>query len=99
MYIFGSLIESNVYFCSFIKKTVEIDYVAILHNASLEGSDGCWSRLGKRGGRQPLSLGGNCANNVGVPIHEFMHALGNKTLCQFYKNNKIIKYLILWLPL
>jgi len=60
----------------FIERTTENDYIAILHNASLEGGDGCWSKLGKRGGRQPLSLETGCVYDVGTPIHEFMHALG-----------------------
>ena len=52
----------------------------------IDGS-GCWSYVGKQGGKQKLSLlagqmhGGNvyggCATQVGTPIHELMHAIGN----------------------
>jgi hypothetical protein len=75
-------------FYSFIPRTVEDDYIAILKNASLEGGEGCWSKLGKRGGRQPLSLSTGCTYDVGTPIHEFMHALGNKTLYKLHKIHK-----------
>ena len=42
---------------------------------------GCWSQVGKTGGKQELSLkarsdGGWCAYSVGTPIHELMHAIG-----------------------
>lgn len=35
----------------------------------------CWSQVGKRGGKQQLSLGSGCENK-GRAIHELMHALG-----------------------
>ena len=35
------------------------------------------SKLGRIGGRQELSLGNRCADNVGTPLHELMHAIGN----------------------
>lgn len=37
--------------------------------------NGCWSKVGRRGGGQPLSLGRGC-DYVGVVMHELMHALG-----------------------
>ncbi|MFE7630669.1 M12 family metallopeptidase [Kocuria sp. NPDC057446] len=37
-------------------------------------SDGCWSRVGMRGGRQELSLADGCG--FGAVVHEFLHALG-----------------------
>ena len=42
-----------------------------------DGSN-CWSEVGKLGNRQDLSLGYNCAGNVGIPIHELMHAIGKE---------------------
>ena len=40
--------------------------------------DGCWSWVGRTGGKQELSLkSGSCAYQVGTPIHELMHAIGN----------------------
>lgn len=41
---------------------------------SFESLDGCWSLVGKQGGRQPISLGAGCG--VGSAIHEIGHALG-----------------------
>ena len=46
------------------------DYVSIFRG------NGCFSSVGRVGGMQKLSLGYDCANVVGTPIHEMMHALG-----------------------
>ena len=35
----------------------------------------CWSKVGRVGGSQPLSLGSGC-EYVGVVMHELMHSLG-----------------------
>ena len=48
----------------------EADYIDIVRD------DGCWSWVGKQGGRQELSLDSGCAWSVGTPVHEFMHAIG-----------------------
>lgn len=45
------------------------DYIEIISGT------GCWSQVGKRGGKQQLSLGSGCENK-GRAIHELMHALG-----------------------
>lgn len=37
--------------------------------------NGCWSKVGRVGGSQPLSLGSGC-EYVGVVMHELMHSLG-----------------------
>jgi hypothetical protein len=37
-------------------------------------SDGCWSYVGRRGGRQDIGLAGGCG--VGATIHEIGHAFG-----------------------
>ena len=54
----------------FRRRNREKDYIYIVR-----GGD-CESRLGKIGGKQHISLGHGCANGVGTPMHEFMHALG-----------------------
>ncbi|XP_022083990.1 zinc metalloproteinase nas-36-like isoform X2 [Acanthaster planci] len=54
----------------FRPRTIERDYIVIT-----EG-EGCWSMIGRRGGRQTVSIGGTCKNSRGTIIHELMHALG-----------------------
>lgn len=48
------------------------DYLFIQNERS-----GCWSSVGRTGGRQKLNLqSGGCTLKVGTVIHEMMHALG-----------------------
>ncbi|XP_078540685.1 uncharacterized protein LOC144826166 [Lissotriton helveticus] len=53
----------------FVTRTAEPNYLQI------EPVDGCWSYVGKIGGRQQLSLAGECIWK-GVIQHELNHALG-----------------------
>lgn len=46
------------------------DFVRIINRAG----DGCWSQVGRRGGRQDLNLQDNCG--FGAAIHELGHVLG-----------------------
>ena len=62
-------------YCRIIPRTTEADYISIHRGV------GCTSWVGKQGGKQLLSLARgsgtySCASNVGVPMHEFMHAIG-----------------------
>lgn len=41
---------------------------------SFEALDGCWSYVGRQGGKQQISLGGGCG--LGAAIHEIGHAVG-----------------------
>jgi len=52
----------------FVPRTNEADYV------SFERQTGCWSRVGRQGGKQVISLGVGCG--VGAAIHEIGHTLG-----------------------
>jgi hypothetical protein len=52
----------------FVPRTNQADYVRIVT------SDGCWSYVGKIGGRQDLSLGNGCG--VNPARHELGHAVG-----------------------
>ena len=76
-------INDCLYSKSAIKDQICIEiqlYNLLRHKADyigIERGSGCSSAVGVRGGRQRLKLGTNCANSVGTPIHEFMHAIGN----------------------
>ncbi|XP_049336093.1 meprin A subunit beta-like [Astyanax mexicanus] len=53
----------------FKPRTTETDYV------SVEAQTGCWSYIGRIGGRQQLSIGSGCGY-IGIVEHEFLHCLG-----------------------
>ncbi|KAH8388630.1 hypothetical protein KR093_011562, partial [Drosophila rubida] len=56
----------------FVPHTDEEDYVTITNMYS-----GCWSAIGRIGGRQVLNLGSpSCLKRIGTSIHELMHVLG-----------------------
>ncbi len=52
----------------FVKRTNEADYI------SFEQQTGCWSWVGRQGGKQVISLDTGCG--LGAAIHEIGHALG-----------------------
>ena len=52
----------------FVERTNEPDFI------SFERQDGCWSRVGRQGGMQVISLDIGCG--LGPAIHEIGHALG-----------------------
>lgn len=55
----------------FVERTFEIDFVEIING------DGCWSWLGRQGGRQELSMCRSCGCvQTGIALHEAIHALG-----------------------
>ncbi|KAF7287628.1 hypothetical protein GWI33_005980 [Rhynchophorus ferrugineus] len=54
------------------KQSSDDDYIAIV-----SASTGCWSSVGRIGGRQEVNLQNpGCTSKVGTPIHELMHAAG-----------------------
>ncbi len=53
----------------FVQRSNQSDYIEVI-----KGS-GCYSSVGRRGGRQELSIGNGCAH-AGIVAHEFLHALG-----------------------
>ncbi|XP_063045807.1 hatching enzyme 1.2-like [Engraulis encrasicolus] len=54
----------------FVPRSTETDYV------SIESRDGCFSYLGRTGGRQVLSLNTRGCVRHGIIQHELLHALG-----------------------
>nr|XP_022905936.1 zinc metalloproteinase nas-15-like [Onthophagus taurus] len=72
--IFGAMEQYHKNTCiRFRKKKAEdVDYLSIQNTKT-----GCWSSVGKIGGKQDLNLQSpGCVSTLGTPIHEFMHALG-----------------------
>ncbi|KIH68856.1 shTK domain protein [Ancylostoma duodenale] len=51
------------------KSAADLDYIHIVPD------DGCYSLVGRIGGKQPLSLGDGCIQK-GIIIHELMHVVG-----------------------
>lgn len=50
----------------------ESDYISIV-----SGNSGCWSSVGRMGGRQEVNLQvPGCTTKIGTILHEFMHAVG-----------------------
>ena len=56
-----------------VARTNQADYISVFKGTGNE--NGCWSSIGRTGGKQRLSLSNGCPD-VGVVVHEFMHALG-----------------------
>lgn len=54
----------------FVARTTQPDYIEIINNG------GCYSFLGRLGGKQELSLSRNGCVSKGTVMHEFIHALG-----------------------
>lgn len=53
----------------FVRRTYEYSYVEFIKG------NGCYSYVGRTGGRQTISLGSGCEDK-GVALHEIMHTLG-----------------------
>ncbi|KAL2086596.1 hypothetical protein ACEWY4_017655 [Coilia grayii] len=78
------------YFYSSEKKTIEkamqtfhektcirfVPYSKQLHYLSIESKTGCWSLVGRTGGKQTVSLNAFSCLQHGVIQHELLHALG-----------------------
>lgn len=54
----------------FVRRTNEIDFVDIINGG------GCWSWLGRQGGRQEMSMSRPGCFFSGIAVHEAIHALG-----------------------
>ncbi|CRK94348.1 CLUMA_CG007862, isoform B [Clunio marinus] len=54
----------------FVQRTTQVDFVDIVNG------DGCWSWIGRIGGRQELSMDTNGCFWDGTAMHEAIHALG-----------------------
>lgn len=56
----------------FVPRSNQQDYISIV-----SGNTGCWSSVGRIGGRQEVNLQSpGCLVKVGTIIHELMHACG-----------------------
>ncbi len=54
----------------FVARTSQSDYV------KFDKVGGCSSYIGRQDGEQIITLGGSCADSLGVVVHELYHALG-----------------------
>lgn len=54
----------------FVRRTFELDFVDIING------NGCWSWLGRQGGRQEMSLSSPGCSSPRITVHEAIHALG-----------------------
>eukprot|EP00112_Aurelia_sp_Birch-Aquarium-sp1_P024367 Seg768.6 transcript_id=Seg768.6/GoldUCD/mRNA.D3Y31 product="Meprin A subunit beta" protein_id=Seg768.6/GoldUCD/D3Y31 len=69
--IFQGFREWESYAClKFVERTNEQDYIYIFNNCS-----GCWSYVGRQGGKQELCLDNGCHSRATV-AHELAHAMG-----------------------
>eukprot|EP00795_Rhopilema_esculentum_P007108 gene7108-12760_t len=69
--IFQGFREWESYAClKFVERTTEKDYIYIFNNCS-----GCWSYVGRQGGKQELCLDNGCHSRATV-AHELAHAMG-----------------------
>ena len=71
MFSWAKLLFVSMFRCPFYLVLREENYLYIFNGG------GCWSYIGKRSGKQKLSLNRNCLDEVATPIHEIMHAIGN----------------------
>ncbi|XP_013100975.1 hatching enzyme 1.2-like [Stomoxys calcitrans] len=56
----------------FVPRTSETDYISIVN-----GPSGCWSSIGRVGGRQEVNLQTpGCLSKPGTAMHELMHVMG-----------------------
>lgn len=67
----------------FVERRHEHDYVTLF------GGQGCYAHVGRRGGRQLLSLGRGCENH-GIILHELMHVIGFYHLHQRWDRDKYL---------
>lgn len=71
MVVMEGLREIEKYTCiRFVQRTFQNDFVLVFNG------QGCYSALGRNGGRQTLSLNRNGCVYKGTVMHEFIHALG-----------------------
>ena len=75
---------SSVTIVSFIEQTNQNDYI------EFDKLNGCFSNIGRIGGKQIISIGDGC-NNIGTIIHEISHAIGLYHEQSHYDRDNYIK--------
>jgi hypothetical protein len=71
----------------FVVQTSQVDYLEIINGT------GCWSWVGRMGGRQELSMGTGCFWE-GTPAHELIHAIGFDHMQTSVERDNYVK--IMW---
>lgn len=72
----------------FVRRTQEADFVSVTSEDT-----GCWSWIGRVGGRQQLNLGPGCVWDY-IIWHEFIHALGFFHMHSAYERDLYVQ--IMW---
>ncbi|XP_070490773.1 hatching enzyme 1.2-like [Chironomus tepperi] len=70
---------------SFIPRSTQTDYIRIF------SGDGCWSYVGRIGGKQDLSLKRSGCMVHGIAMHEMIHALGYGHMHQHYQRDSRVR--------
>jgi Astacin (Peptidase family M12A) len=72
----------------FVRRTLQNDFVEIING------DGCWSWIGRVGGRQELSMSRQGCFAVGTGVHEAIHALGYAHMHSAFERDDFVQ--IFW---
>jgi len=84
--IYNAMNEISSKTCvSFVPRSSQNDYIRFF------SGDGCWSYIGRIGGKQDLSLKRSGCMVHGIAMHEIIHALGYGHMHQHYQRDSKVR--------